>query len=132
MYDPIAYAIPPPVHRSGSGLAPANTVCASRQQRVGAYIFFLRDCNGLPPFHVDHSENTIERLERLYRDSKYIKEIAEVKKCKGGCTRCNVDFVEGIRTNIALEKELVGFMCLKCVKAGNFELRSKGCDQHEK
>lgn len=130
MYEPIEEVIAPydklPLpERSHS------KPCSPQQQRVGIYIFHLRTVKGLPPFQNNPTEHTIRRLERLY-ESQYAADIAAIKKCRGECKYCEVDFLQDIKDTIILIDDKVGFMCLKCVKAGNFELRLEGCMQHEK
>lgn len=122
----------------GKAVAPQSSpgstakICAPQSQRIGAYVSHLHRVNALPPVPLYIDIGTIWSLLYSLGTEQNATEITAIKKCRGQCTFCDMDFAQLVKDNIVAVGDVIGFMCLKCVKSGNFERRLKGCDEHEK
>ena len=121
MYKPIGRFI------SASG---STSSCKPQYERLGMYLRQLRLVKGLPPFDIDSDENVLEKLETQILSGIHFMKISLVKSCKRKCLRCDEDFQQHIRDVVDSLRDDIGYLCLECVKSGDFELGPAPCVKH--
>lgn len=126
MYEPVDFVIEDEESSEDDG------GCRAQHERLGAYLCQLKAAEVLPPFHVAPNKNILEILETRFQSDTAFTYISAVKNCKRKCLRCEQEL--GVHIDQAVEdlRRECGYLCLKCVKTGNFTTSRESCTIHGK